>query len=378
MTNPACFRFELLAVDPQTAARRGRLYTAHGPVDLPAFMPVGTQATVKGVTPDVLRQIGTQMLLANTYHLMLRPGEALIAALGGLHRFMNWPGAILTDSGGFQIYSLASQRTVDDEGVLFRSHIDGAEVRLTPERAVAVQQALGSDIAMVLDDVVELPASDDRVRQSCTRTVEWAERCRAVHQRQDQALFAIVQGGLNEALRLWCARELTAMQFDGYALGGLSVGEAPSQMYQVVRAVCPALPADRPRYLMGVGRPEDILEAVAAGVDMFDCVLPTRNGRNAMAFTDEGPIRIRNACYRDDPRPLDERTPSPASAFSRAYLRHLFLANEMLGPILLSIHNLAYYQRLMAEIRQAIEQGAFADYYQQKRQMWMGNQQPSA
>lgn len=370
MTDPTCFRFELLAVDPASNARRARLYTPHGTVELPAFMPVGTQATVKGLTPDMVRQVGTQMVLANTYHLLLRPGPEVIAALGGLHAFMNWNGPILTDSGGFQVYSLASGCRVTDDSVTFQSHLDGATVELTAERALAVQEQLGSDIAMVLDDVVGLPADPRRVRQACERTVAWAERSCAARQRRDQALFAIVQGGLDLRMRQWCAEQLVAMPFDGYALGGLSVGETADQMYRVVAATCTFLPEDRPRYLMGVGRPQDILEAVALGVDMFDCVLPTRNGRNALAFTDQGPIRIRNACYRDDPRPLDPDTPSPASGFSRAYLRHLFMANEMLGPILLSAHNLAYYQRLMADIRQAIEQGTFGQLYERKRQMW--------
>lgn len=333
-------------------------------------MPVGTQATVKGLTPEVLENCGTQMLLANTYHLMLRPGADLIAELGGLHRFMGWPRAILTDSGGFQVYSLASRVEVTEQHVRFQSHIDGARVDLSPERCIELQEQLGSDVAMVLDDVVGLPAEAKRVEQACRRTVRWAERSLAAHRRLDQALFAIVQGGLDMRLRLWCAEQLAAMPFDGFALGGLSVGEPPEQMYQVVRQTCPVLPADRPRYLMGVGRPQDILEAVAAGVDMFDCVLPTRNGRNALAFTDSGPIRIRNACYRNDPRPLDPDTPSLASRFSRAYLRHLFLAGEMLGPILLSAHNVAYYQRLMAEVRAAIENGSFDEYRHQKLAGW--------
>ncbi len=370
MNNPKPLAFRLLAVDRQSAARRSVLQTPHGSVDLPAFMPVGTQGSVKGLLPDVLRECGTQILLANTYHLMLRPGAELIAELGGLHRFMAWDGAILTDSGGFQLYSLAARVEITEQQVTFQSHIDGARVDLSPEKAIELQQQFGSDIAMVLDDVVGLPNTAERIELACRRTVRWAQRSLAAHRRRDQALFAIVQGGLDVGLRLWCAQELAAMPFDGFALGGLSVGEPAAQMYRIVEETCPALPADRPRYLMGVGRPQDILQAVAAGVDLFDCVLPTRNGRNAMAFTDAGPIRIRNAQYRNDPRPLDPDTPSLASRFSRAYLRHLFLSGEMLGPLLISAHNVAYYQRLMAEIRMAIEQGCFLEYAEQKRARW--------
>jgi queuine tRNA-ribosyltransferase len=358
--------------DAHCAARRSTLITAHGAVDLPAFMPVGTQATVKGVLPDMVAQTGAQMILGNTYHLALRPGAELIQKMGGLHTFMGWMGPILTDSGGFQIFSLAHQAKVSEQEAVFRSHIDGSPVHLSPERAVEIQEQLGSDIAMVLDQVVSLPCTPQETTEACERTVRWAVRCRAAKRSPEQAQFAIVQGGTDLDLRTSCARQLQEIGFEGYAIGGLSVGESPEEMYRVVDHTCPLLPVDRPRYLMGVGRPQDILEAVGRGVDMFDCVLPTRNGRNALAFTDNGPLKMRNLCHRDDPRPLDEQTPSAASYFSRSYIRHLFMAGEMLGPILLTIHNLAYYQRLMAEARQAILANRFLEFYQRKMEGWSG------
>ena len=371
MTEPvAGFSFQLQCTDSQSQARRSSLTTPHGTVQLPAFMPVGTQAAVKGLTPDMVRATGAEMILGNTYHLTLRPGEDVIQRLGGLHRFMGWDGSILTDSGGFQIYSLAHQAHVTEPEAVFRSHIDGHLMRLSPEKAVAIQESLGSDIAMVLDHVVALPSSAAQIAEACERTVRWARRCRNAKGLDHQAQFAIVQGGLDIHLRRQCAAELVSIGFEGYAIGGLSVGETPADMYRVLASTCPALPADQPRYLMGVGRPQDILEAVRHGVDMFDCVLPTRNGRNALAFTDEGPLRLRNLCHRDDPRPLDEKTPSLAQPFSRGYIRHLFLAGEMLGPILLTIHNLRYYQRVMSEVREAIERQQFMDYYRRKMQGW--------
>ena len=278
-----------------------------------------------------------------------------MAELGGLHAFMGWDGPILTDSGGFQIFSLAHMSKVSEEEAVFRSHIDGRLLAISPERAVAIQEALGSDVAMVLDHVVQLPNEPAVVRDACERSIRWAARCRDAARRGDQAQFAIVQGGLDADLRAECAEELRKLDFPGYAVGGLSVGEAPCEMYRILDATVPHLPADRPRYLMGVGRPEDLLEAVARGIDLFDCVMPTRNGRNAMAFTDAGPIRLRNLQYERDPRPLEEGCPCPACRRSRAYIRHLFMAGEMLGPILLSIHNLTYYQRLLAGARAAIE-----------------------
>lgn len=362
------FSFELLHADG--AARRGRFHTPHGSVDMPAFMPVGTVGSVKGVAADALRATGAQMVLANTYHLLLRPGEQVVAELGGLHRFMDWSGPILTDSGGFQLFSLATMTKVREEGALFRSHIDGAQIELSPERAVAVQEALGCDVAMVLDHVVGLPCPVELLSDAVERTIRWADRCRQAQRRTDQALFAIVQGGLEPELRERCARRLVEMDFPGYAVGGLSVGESPAEMYQALDWTMPHLPADRPRYLMGVGRPEDLLQAIARGIDLFDCVMPTRNGRNALAFTDEGPLRLRNKRFERDERPLEADCPCAGCRHSRGYLRHLFMSDEMLGPILLSIHNLTYYQRLLAGARAAIEQDRFAEYHAQKQAGW--------
>ncbi len=365
-------RFELLAVDG--AARRGRLHTPHGIVDTPVFMPVGTQATVKGLTPQQVRDTGARILLGNTYHLTLRPGDAVIAELGGLHRFMAWDGPILTDSGGFQIYSLAPTRKIDDHAAVFRSHIDGALVELTPERAVAIQENLGSDIAMCLDECPPHETPSDYLRVAVERTIRWAARCRAAHKRSDQSLFAIVQGGTDLDLRAHCVRELTAQDFPGYALGGFSVGETQSQMVSALGPTAALLPADRPRYLMGVGRPQDILAGVRSGIDMFDCVLPTRNGRNASAFTDEGEVRIRNACHKRDPRPLESDCACYACRhFSRAYLHHLFLANEMLGPTLLSLHNVTFYCRLMAGIREAIQERRLDEFATVRLARWGGS-----
>ncbi len=361
---------ELLATDPGCAARRSVLHTPHGDVQLPAFMPVGTQATVKGCTIDMVRQTGAEMILGNAYHLALRPGADVVCALGGLHRFVGWDGPILTDSGGFQIFSLERLCRVTDAAVEFRSHIDGRLVTLSPERAVAVQEQLGSDVAMVLDHVVALPAPQAAIVDACHRTVAWAARCRAAATRRDQALFAIVQGGLDPDLRRWCAQRLVALEFPGYAIGGLSVGETPEQMYATLDATCPVLPADRPRYLMGVGRPEDILESIRRGVDLFDCVMPTRNGRNALAFTDYGPLRLRNQIHRWDPRPLAPECPCLACRHSRGYLHHLFKAGEMLGPMLLSVHNLTYYQRLLSDARAAIVSGTFVDFHRRRAALW--------
>ena len=345
------------------AARAGRLDTPHGPVDTPMFMPVGTLATVKGLTPDQLAAAGTRILLGNTYHLALRPGDQLVAELGGLHKFMHWPGPILTDSGGFQVFSLAGQRQITDHGAKFRSHIDGSPLELTPERAVDIQQNLGSDIAMVLDECPPGDADEATLRNAVRRSLLWADRCRTHHTRPDQALFAIVQGGTNLALRAECAKELVAMDFPGYALGGFSVGESPAAMHAALPECAPLLPDHKPRYLMGVGRPEDLLAGVAAGVDLFDCVMPTRSGRNALAFTYDGPVRLRNAKHRRDPAPLMSGCDCYCCAnFSRAYLHHLFAADEMLGPTLLSLHNVAFYLRLMADARDAIREGRYAAF----------------
>ncbi len=364
------FAFHVEHVDAGCAARRSTFHTPHGPVQMPAFMPVGTIGSVKGILVEQLRQAGVQMVLGNTYHLTLRPGEEVVAKLGGLHRFMGWDGPILTDSGGFQLFSLAKMTKVSEEGAVFRSHIDGRLLELTPERAVAIQELLGSDVAMVLDHVVGLPNDRPVVREASERTVRWAQRCQAAATRSDQALFAIVQGGLEPDLRIECARRLTELDFCGYAVGGLSVGERPEDMYRTLEYTVPALPAERPRYLMGVGRPEDLLEAIRRGIDLFDCVMPTRNGRNSMAFTDRGPLRLRNAQYERDGSPLEECCPCPACRHSRGYLRHLFMAAEMLGPILLSIHNIAYYQRLLAEARAAIVADRYLEFCEKKLRDW--------
>lgn len=337
---------------------------------MPAFMPVGTVGTVKGLEIEQLRATGATMILANTYHLTLRPGEDVVRDLGGLHQFTGWEGPILTDSGGFQLFSLAKMTKVTEPRAIFRSHIDGRLLELSPERAVEIQEALGSDVAMVLDHVVSLPNSPSVIREAAERSVRWAERCRRAATRTDQAQFAIVQGGLDAELRAWCAARLAELEFPGYAIGGLSVGETPEEMYRTLDATLPEMPADRPRYLMGVGRPEDLLEAIRRGVDLFDCVMPTRNGRNAMAFTDQGPLRLRNLQHERDPRPLEEGCACPACRRSRGYLRHLFMAGEMLGPILLSIHNVTYYQRLVAGARRAIEVGRFEEFRHERLAGW--------
>ncbi len=353
-------RFSTVARDAGSAARAGRLDTPHGAVETPAFMPVGTQGTVKGITPDQLRAVGSRMVLANTYHLALRPGEETVARLGGLHEFMGWDGPILTDSGGFQVFSLAQRAKITDHGATFRSHLDGRLLELTPERAVAIQEALGADVAMCLDHCPALPADKDAIARAVDRTIAWASRCKAAHARPDQALFGIVQGGAHEDLRARCAEALVELDFDGYAVGGVSVGESREEVRRALAVSTHRLPEDRPRYLMGVGRPQDLLDAVATGIDLFDCVMPTRNGRNATCFTDQGLVKLRNAAHTRDGRPLEAGCDCLAcSKFSRGYLRHLFLAKEMLGPILASIHNLAYLHRLTARIREAIRGGRF-------------------
>jgi len=354
--------FQILCEDPRCAARCGVLKTAHGEVETPAFMPVGTRGSIKGVLPELVDRTQTQMILSNTYHLFLRPGAEVVAELGGIHAFMGWKGPILTDSGGFQVFSLAQLAKIDENGATFRSHIDGSLVALTPEKSMAVQEMLGSDVAMVFDHVVALPNSRAVVQDAMERSLRWAQRCKAAHTLKEQLLFGIVQGGLEQDLRIRCAEALIDMGFDGYAVGGLSVGEPPEEMYRILEATVPVLPKTHPRYLMGVGRPIDIIEAIYRGIDMFDCVMPTRNGRNAMAFTDDGPLRMRNACYERDPRPIDSSCPCPACSFSRGYIRHLFMVKEMLGPILLSVHNLTYYQRLIQRARDAIRQGRFSEF----------------
>jgi queuine tRNA-ribosyltransferase len=364
------FDFQLQHRDATTLARRGLFLTPHGPVDTPGFMPVGTQGTVKGVTIDQVGATGAQMILGNTYHLAIRPGHETVKALGGLHGMFGWDGPILTDSGGFQIFSLDAINEITEQAATFRSHVDGAKIRLTPEHSIEIQESLGSDVAMVLDHVVALPAPHDQVQVAMERSIRWAKRCLEAAAREDQARFAIVQGGLDIQLRIQCARELSAMNFEGFAVGGLSVGEEPSEMYRITAATCPELPEAKPRYLMGVGKPIDLLESIARGIDLFDCVMPTRNGRNALAFTDTGHLKMRNAIHREDLRPLQPDCPCIACRHSRGYLRHLFVAGEMLGPILLSIHNLTYYQRLMQDARAAIEADRFEQFVAEKKAGW--------
>ncbi|MHB8178435.1 MAG: tRNA guanosine(34) transglycosylase Tgt [Vulcanimicrobiaceae bacterium] len=348
--------FRLIAQDGR--ARRGSLRLAHGSVETPAFMPVGTAATVKGLLPDELRQAQTQIVLANTYHLWLRPGRQILIEAGGLHRFMGWDGPILTDSGGFQVFSLQSRRRLDDDGVTFRSHLDGSEHRFTPENVTAFQEALGVDIAMVLDVCVKLPATFDELESAVRRTSTWAARSAAARTNEATALFAIVQGGLNERLRKLSAAQLVALDLPGYAIGGLSVGETRQEMYATAALTAAQLPVDKPRYLMGVGTVADLLEAIDCGIDMFDCVYPTRCGRNGRAMTRGGDLAIRNAAFTHDYSPLDPGCDClVCTRFTRAYLAHLFRANEMLGPRLLSYHNIYLLNALMRDAREAIAAG---------------------
>ncbi len=387
----ACF--QVIGTDSHSAARRGVLTTAHGVVQTPAFMPVGTAGAVKGITPEYLQASGAEIILANTYHLMLRPGVEVVQSLGGLHRLMAWDRPILTDSGGYQVFSLGELTRIDDEGVEFASHIDGARIRLNAEIATEIQYRMGSDIIMCFDECTPLPADPDRLRRAANRTVEWARRCKAAliggQRTEDRGqttdpirrpasairpplLFGIVQGGTALELRRRCAEQIVEVGFDGYALGGLSVGEGHEEMIRTVRYAAPLLPADRPRYLMGVGMPADILAAVLAGVDMFDCVLPTRNGRNAFAFLPGGALRLRNSTHIDSTEPLQAGCDCYCCRhFTRGAIRHFFNCDEMLGPILLSIHNLRFYQRLMAEIRMHIEQGDFGIWAIQELQRYV-------
>lgn len=359
-------RYELLATArsdaPPMRARRGRLHLTHGVVDTPAFMPVGTAGTVKSLTPVDLRDAGAQIVLSNTYHLWVRPGHRVIEGLGGLHRFMDWDGPILTDSGGYQVFSLKEMRKISEEGVKFRSPIDGVWRNLTPEVAVEIQEALGVDVAMAFDECIEWPAERGVVAASTERTTRWLRRCLAARKKADRtALFGIVQGGFHEDLRLAHAQELAGMDLDGYAIGGLSVGEPREELFEAVRYTAPHLPEHKVRYLMGVGYPHDLVDAVILGIDLFDCVLPTRSARFGSAFTSAGRVTIKHGRYRDDPRPLDaECTCYTCARFSRAYLRHLFTSNEILAPRLLTLHNVTFYQRLMARLRDAIVAGSAA------------------
>lgn len=356
------FGFEVLATDG--AARRGRVTTAHGTVETPAFMPVGTAGTVKGMLPDAVAETGAEILLGNTYHLMLRPGAERVERLGGLHKMMGWDKPILTDSGGFQVMSLTGLRKLTEDAVIFKSHIDGSEHILSPERSMEIQRMLDSNITMALDECTPHPATYEQTDKSLALSMRWAARSKAAFtQRAGYGLFGIVQGGVYLDLRSRSVSELTGIGFDGYAIGGLAVGEGQETMFSVLDHTAPQLPADRPRYLMGVGTPADLVGSVARGVDMFDCVMPTRSGRTGQAFTARGKVNLRNARHQDDPRPLEEGCRCPAcTQFSRAYLHHLQRSEEMLGPILLTWHNLTYYQDLMAGIRQAVASGSFADF----------------
>jgi len=368
--------FELITRDGD--ARRGRLQTPHGSVETPVFMPCGTYGTVKGMTPEMLERSGTQILLGNTFHLMLRPGDARVSQLGGLHRFMGWEKPILTDSGGFQVFSLGELRKISENGVIFRSPVNGDRVELTPERSVAVQANLGSDIQMIFDECTPYPATHREAEQSMQLSLRWAARSRlafeqamAPHGVERSLLFGIVQGGMYDDLRRESLRELGNIGFDGYAIGGLSVGESKAEMDQVLCALAPQLPADSARYLMGVGTPEDLLRGVELGIDMFDCVMPTRNARNGHLFTSRGVIRIRNARHRDDVRPVDENCDCHTCRnFSRAYLHHLERCGEILGAMLMTEHNLHYYHRLMARLRSSIETGTFRNLRDSLRKDW--------
>jgi len=351
-------KFELLATDGR--ARRGRLEFPRGSVETPVFMPVGTYGTVKGMTPEELTSLGARIILGNTFHLMLRPGEDIIRVHGGLHGFMHWDGPILTDSGGFQVWSLAELRKISEEGVRFASPVDGSPVFLGPERSMEIQRALGADVVMAFDECTPYPATEQEARESMELSLRWAARCREAHGDNPAALFGIVQGGMHDALRRESLAGLVSLGFDGYALGGLSVGEPAAERNAVIEAVEPAMPAHNPRYLMGVGTPADLVESVARGIDMFDCVMPTRHARNGYLFTRRGTVRIRNARHREDTGPLDpECACYTCRHFSRAYLRHLERCNEILGARLNTIHNLHYYLDLMAQARAAIEAGRF-------------------
>ena len=356
------YEFEVFARDG--AARTGAISTAHGVIQTPAFMPVGTAATVKAMTPEAVAETGADIVLANTYHLMLRPGAERVARLGGLHDFMHWQRPILTDSGGFQVYSLSDLRKLDEAGVTFKSHIDGSEMRLSPERSIEVQHLLDADITMAFDECTPYPATEETAAASMQLSMRWAERCRAAFvERPGYALFGIVQGGMYPGLRAESAARLLELGFDGYAIGGLAVGEGQELTFQVLEAAVPHLPADRPRYLMGVGRPGDIVGAVLRGVDMFDCVMPTRSGRTGQLFTPHATLNIRNARHADDPRPVDADCRCPLCRhYSRGYLHHLFRAKEILGSMLATWHNLTHYQDLMANLRQAITKGRLESF----------------
>ena len=356
--------FEVLHKDPYSAARRAVLTTSHGKVETPAFMPVGTAGEVRGITPRQIKEIAADIILANTYHLLLRPGVEVIEKLGGLHKFMAWNKPILTDSGGYQIFSLGPLVKINDDGVEFTSHWDGTRIYVNPEIVIRIQNRLGSDIAMCFDQCPPFPCDDSKLRKAVERTIRWASECKRAHASANQLLFAVVQGGIDLPMRTYCASKLIRLGFDGYAIGGLSVGEGHNEMVRTVAHTTQLLPHDKPRYLMGVGTPADIIAAVKAGIDMFDCVLPTRNGRHGLAFTEKGPLRIKNSAHTSCTEPLEAGCDCYCcTTFSRGTLRHFFnIKNEMLGPILVSLHNLRFYQRLMAKIRQAIEKNELVNW----------------
>lgn len=357
------FKFNLLKRDQESEARLGRMFTAHGIVETPVFMPVGTQGTVKSLTPEQLENCGARIILGNTYHLYLRPGHETIKKLGGLHKFMNWKGPILTDSGGFQVYSLGKLRKITEDGVIFSSHIDGSKHFLTPEKAVEIQEALGSDIMMCLDECTPYPATFEEAEKSLDLTIKWAKLCKEAKANVDQALFGIVQGGTHLDLRRQAVDEIIPIGFDGYALGGVSVGEPKELMYAIAEAITPLLPEDKPRYLMGVGTPEDIVYGVSCGIDMFDCVIPTRSARHGLLFTNTEKIVIKNARFREDNDPIDKTCDCyTCKNFSRAYLRHLYVAGEILAMVLNTIHNVHYYMHLLKQIRAALEENSFTKF----------------
>jgi queuine tRNA-ribosyltransferase len=359
------FSFRVIAHDPTSKARCGLLHTPHGVIETPIFMPVGTAGTVKGMMPRDLDEVGAQIILGNTYHLYLRPGHQLVEQLGGLHKMAGWSKPILTDSGGFQVFSLGDLRKITEEGVTFRSHLDGSKHFLSPERSMEIQQALGSDIAMAFDECAALPATRETLLDAMHRTTRWLERCIAAHHRPDQALFGIIQGGTEIDLREEHLEQLARYDLKGYALGGLSVGEPPPEMYRIVGAIAPKMPENKPRYLMGVGRPVDLVECVWRGIDMFDCVMPTRNARNGHLFTRRGVVKIRNLQHAENQAPLDPSCSCyTCRHFSLGYLRHLYKSNEMLGPILGTLHNLAHYLDLMRQMREAIQSGTLAIWRQ--------------
>ncbi|MCX5848270.1 MAG: tRNA guanosine(34) transglycosylase Tgt [Deltaproteobacteria bacterium] len=357
------FQFDLIKQDSETSARLGKMITPHGIVNTPAFMPVGTQGTVKSMLPEEIKKCGAEIILGNTYHLYLRPGHETIQKLGGLHRFMNWPDPILTDSGGFQVYSLGALRKITPEGVMFHSHIDGSQHFLSPQKAIEIQEALGADIMMCLDECTPYPATLSQAAESLNLTVNWADLCRKAKTSADQALFGIIQGGTYLDLRKQAVEQIVPLGFDGYALGGVSVGEPKDIMYEITASITPLLPVDKPRYLMGVGTPQDIVFGVSCGIDMFDCVIPTRCARHGLLFTNSEKIVIKNSRWREDSNPLDETCDCyTCKNYSRAYLRHLYVAGEILAMVLNTIHNIRYYMRLMEQIRTALKENFFLEF----------------